>query len=215
MNSWLDPLAALDIHTAQHVVQQAILGPLLTDRLVILATHQIAMVLIGSKQHYEIVEGKLMAIAQSPTLLENTELERKSPSLVSSEDTGQATLVASQDIAKSQPGQQKFMTEETTATGAIKYRVYTTYLKAAGYPIWLLLLVLLVVIRVLKFLENYVLKLWSEKPSSALGSLALHRSVKFWLLSYAAVVFASAIVSFARVIVGVSCSSIRLSFDKI
>jgi hypothetical protein len=63
----------------------------------------------------------------------------------------------------------KLVEEEARATGRVKGKVYNTYLSAAGWDAWIMIVGLLLIGRALRVVDRYWFKIWGESvsPSSS------------------------------------------------
>ncbi|CAE6425291.1 unnamed protein product [Rhizoctonia solani] len=156
-----DPLAAVDMHTARHLVDKCLAGTLMQGRTIILVTHHIRMCLDTASYLVELSNGRitrqgtiadlrgkgqLSAILQAQPEDDTTEAESEgavSPTEVP--HTNEADVDTS-DVANASPPTEettrqhnsnigKLVDEEARAEGRVSLRTYWTYIKAAGITI--------------------------------------------------------------------------------
>ena len=149
-------LAAVDLHTATHIVKKALSGDLTRDRTVILVTHHISLCLPIAAHLVELSSGAVVRSGSTSELRERGELEK----IVEAEDTTEeeGTEASSEteveneaDLSrangnsddtgcdkKPQPDAGKLVEEEARAEGRVSIRTYWTYIKAAGIVCWIL-----------------------------------------------------------------------------
>ncbi|KAJ4169761.1 hypothetical protein NW754_005909 [Fusarium falciforme] len=131
-----DPLAALDHDTARSIVQRFLRGPLAQDRIIVLVTHRDDLVLKHADQVIDITNG--YAHVLTPQELKE-ELEH--PHHVDSGPVGtQAHEIPQDHPAEDIPGV-KDVPEQVTETGAIPLSIYTKYMGAGGWHLWISLAV--------------------------------------------------------------------------
>lgn len=69
-------------------------------------------------------------------------------------------------VAAETKGDGKLVDEELRATGRVKWKVYKTYLSAAGWDAWAMIVILLLASRGFRVVDRYVLKIWGESVSN-------------------------------------------------
>ena len=137
-----DALSALDAVSGHHVFTQALAGPLVQDRCVILVTHHVKLCLSASDPTTILDLQKGRATIREPEKSNSTAQDFEKTATPSPIDTATpATLV--DDKA---PGH-KFLSEETRQKGHVRWTVYKTYLYASGYALWVLMVILLMLSR--------------------------------------------------------------------
>jgi ABC-type multidrug transport system ATPase subunit len=170
-----DPLAAVDMHTAQQLVA-AFSGPLCKGRTIILVTHHISLCLPVSSFLIELFQGSVRRfglieeLRKSGYLKEVIEREdlmpvayksaHKFPSVSSKTaptpdnepdllaGTPPEHEVTSPVVDQEQSRRKgKLVEAEKRAEGRISYRTYWTYIRAAGIWTWVVTVFLMVLIR--------------------------------------------------------------------
>lgn len=143
-----DPLAALDHDTASTIVQRFLCGPLSKGRTIVMVTHRDDLVLRIADQVVDMTHGKAHVLTPDEV---KTELEhpyhgdssssshRHGDSASSDSDSEETDRVNHSDeqdapVVKDQP-------EEAAETGGVSLSVYTKYMQAGGWHLWISLAV--------------------------------------------------------------------------
>ena len=153
-------LAAVDMHTAQHLVQHALSGPLVAGRTVILVTHHISMCLPVASFLVELSDGKVVYQGtiqelQSRGLLrkviEAEDISESSMVKASHEEVNEADLTLQNGAEKHKRpvSNGKLIDAEARAEGRVSLHSYLTYIRAAGYVSWILSTWLLIQLRLI------------------------------------------------------------------
>ncbi|KAI0636054.1 P-loop containing nucleoside triphosphate hydrolase protein [Trametes polyzona] len=223
-----DPLAAVDLHTAQHIVKKALTGDLARDRTIILVTHHITLCLPIAAYLVELHAGSVIRQGSASELREHGELER----LVEAEDTveedktesSSATQVENEaDLSADGPEPKvvepngKLIDDEARAEGRVSLRTYWTYIRAAGIISWIFTFALMVLIRVINVSFQFFLARWGEAyehDESIVHTLAVRAkgileslpppdvNVKPWLMIYLYISIAGALSVLAYISLG-------------
>ena len=156
----MDPssLAAVDMHTAQHLVSNCLTGDLARGRTIILVTHHIAMCLPAASYLLELHKGTILYQGTIPELAERGLLvkvmETEEPftdpeSLDLKKQFNEADVLEDGTVQpqRRQVSNGKLIEAEARAEGRVSLRTYTTYIRAAGFPAWVLTILLMLVIR--------------------------------------------------------------------
>ncbi|PPQ63821.1 hypothetical protein CVT24_009771 [Panaeolus cyanescens] len=167
-----DPLAAVDMHTALHLVQNCLNGKLAQGRTIILVTHHITLCLPVASYLVELDKGSISYHGTIPELQEQGVLHRV---IVTDDETPLSPVTQMNprfnevdnfsEIPKPQLSSDddgKLIDAEARAEGRVSLRSYLTYVRAAGMMAWVLLVVLLVLLRLLSIADQVFLKKWSE-----------------------------------------------------
>ncbi|KIO27861.1 hypothetical protein M407DRAFT_22914 [Tulasnella calospora MUT 4182] len=194
-----DPLAAVDSHTARHLYENVLLGPLMKERTCILVTHHVDLVRPGAQYLVRMLDGRIDTKGSIKDLedqgvlhmiIEDSELERratendtKTPSddaetvaeAAAEEKAAEdvqpvpnhtrlhtdATAVATRGpLAKRKA--RKLVKDEERAKGNVKWKIYTTYLEAAGWFTWVWLMIFVVGYQGIGIIEKLWIKVWGE-----------------------------------------------------
>ncbi|KAH9944830.1 P-loop containing nucleoside triphosphate hydrolase protein [Amylocystis lapponica] len=168
-----DPLAAVDMHTAQHLVKKALFGELAYNRTIILVTHHISLCLPLAAYLVELSNGTVLRQGSTQELRERSQLDK----LVEAEDVleedesqSSATEVENeadlQAVEETEPKRSradgKLVEAEARAEGRVSWRTYVTYIRAAGIFSWILTLFLMLLIRVINIGNQFFLARWGE-----------------------------------------------------
>ncbi|OCH93071.1 P-loop containing nucleoside triphosphate hydrolase protein [Obba rivulosa] len=170
-----DPLAAVDMHTAQHLVKNALSGDLARDRTIILVTHHISLCLPLASHLIELSNGRVVRHGSVDDLRRNGQLEK----FVEAEDVAEAEDHSSQSSdthvecdadGPGRTGEQpkadapsgKLVEAEARAEGRVSIHTYWMYIKAAGLASWIITLLLMLFIRVINIGNQFFLAKWGE-----------------------------------------------------
>lgn len=150
-------LAAVDMHTAQHIVENCLSGGLAKDRTIILVTHHITLCLPIASHLVELQSGKILhqgsiqelrgsGILEAVISLENeSDTLQDSPRARTPENEADPNKRPTAPQRRQSDG--KLIDAEARAEGRVAFRTYVTYIKAAGLFSWLLTVVLMLLIR--------------------------------------------------------------------
>ncbi|KAH7106077.1 P-loop containing nucleoside triphosphate hydrolase protein [Auriculariales sp. MPI-PUGE-AT-0066] len=119
-----DPLSAVDSHTARRLLDKLFRGPLLADRTVVLVTHHVGLMLPAASHVLRMHDGRVDAFGSV------SELRAQKTNAVA---TGE----------KNDKKVKQLVEDEARAEGMVKWRIHDTYLKAAGYITWAVVVLLL------------------------------------------------------------------------
>ncbi|KAG6837333.1 hypothetical protein H0H93_011428 [Arthromyces matolae] len=176
-----DPLAAVDMHTAQHLVMNCLTGPLARDQL-----SQGKILRKGSIQELE-QENLLQAVIDE----EDTVVHVQS----STEKDG-VSVENSMGEPSRRNGTGKLIEVEARAEGRVPWSTYLTYIRAAGVLPWVLTFAFMLFIRFINIANQVFLAQWGEAYDSTTyfiistisypwsGFPSPDRDVKPWLLIY-------------------------------
>ncbi|CAL1717117.1 unnamed protein product [Somion occarium] len=168
-----DPLAAVDMHTAQHLIKNALSGPLAEGRTIVLVTHHISLCLPYATYLVELSNGRVLRQGSVRDLESRGQLEEfvatenipedemdvKEP--IQEQDSGaNGTEVLVSESKKLSDG--KLIETEARAEGRVALSTYVAYIKTAGVLSWIIMLVLMVFIRLLTIGNQFYLAKWGE-----------------------------------------------------
>ncbi|EHK21151.1 uncharacterized protein TRIVIDRAFT_51752 [Trichoderma virens Gv29-8] len=128
-----DPLAALDHDTATAIVRRFLQGPLAEGRTIVMVTHRDDLVLRIADQVIDLADGQATVLSE-----EQVKQELEHPyhegEKTAHDDTETAHDIRAEDIVvlKDAP-------EEPAKTGSVSLSVYTEYIKASGWHLWIFL----------------------------------------------------------------------------
>ncbi|KAG8874447.1 hypothetical protein FRB98_008435 [Tulasnella sp. 332] len=177
-----DPLAAVDMHTARHLLQTCFLGPIMKDRTIILVTHHVSLCLPAAAYIIEMGGGtvirqgtvqELQGQGQLNQVLAEEDVtediaEEEEPALLANE----ADVVATEQVAapnKLKPSG-KLIEAEHRAEGRVTLATYLTYIQACGWVPWTLIVFLILAGRGIQVGNQFFLARWSQAYSMSANS---------------------------------------------
>lgn len=178
-----DPLAAVDMHTAQHIVQHCLSGELAQGRTIVLVTHHIGVCLPNTTCLVELSRGQVLHQGSVEELRQrgilDKVIEMEDEAFVEEEveekpEVNEADDAVTGKVTHDHPSQQangKLVEEETRAEGRVTLTTYLTYIRAAGIIVWFLVVFLMLFIRFVNVLNQFFLAAWGgayEPDSPAL-----------------------------------------------
>jgi ABC-type multidrug transport system fused ATPase/permease subunit len=160
-----DPLAALDHDTASTIVQRFLGGPLGKDRIIVMVTHRDDLVLRIADQVIDLVDGKAQVLTpeQVKRELDHPYHETSAHSVASSEtahDEPEAHAEHEQAMAGS-----KDAPEEAAETGGVSLSLYTKYMQAGGWSLWISLAVFYGLSRYCDISRARLLEAWGNETA--------------------------------------------------
>ncbi|KAJ7072015.1 P-loop containing nucleoside triphosphate hydrolase protein [Mycena amicta] len=166
-----DILAALDVHTARHIVEKCLKGDLIQNRTVILVTHNVALtsqiagfvVSVG-------LDGRILsqgsvsdALASDETLAK--EVRKEEEELAAAEKEVDAEVVAAEDAEKKDKG--KLIVAEELAIGHVSWSALVLYFRGMSgshqFFFWSVLLFLIIAAEVGNTLQTWYLGFWASQ----------------------------------------------------
>ncbi|KAH8835549.1 P-loop containing nucleoside triphosphate hydrolase protein [Flagelloscypha sp. PMI_526] len=178
-----DPLAAVDMHTAQHLVQKALSGPLAEGRTFILVTHHITLCLPITSHLLELSRGKILhsgsieGLRAQGILEEVIEVEEEpfpeDEALVDETvpNENEADALEKLNIEEPKTAPTKLIEEEFRAEGKVSWRTYLAYVRAAGYLCWTMTIILMLAIRCINIGNQIFLARWGEAYEKGASSI--------------------------------------------
>ncbi|KAG8803549.1 hypothetical protein FRC16_004675 [Serendipita sp. 398] len=186
-----DVLSAVDAHTAQHLFDKCLKGPLLQGRTVVLVSHHIQLVAPRANYVVALERGKLLYQGGAQKFMESSVIttlvqtrhgpidagEEKTVETAIEKEDGQAeestieettaldgpsdTQEATPVLAKPKTPR-KLVEDEARAVGRIGKRVWVEYVQSAGGSVfWSIFVVALVLASLSPVLENGWIKVWT------------------------------------------------------
>ncbi|KAF8921944.1 pleiotropic drug resistance ABC transporter [Mucidula mucida] len=175
-----DPLAAVDMHTAQHLVANCLSGKLVRDRTIILVTHHIGLCLPIASYLVELAAGKVLRQGNVDDLERDGVLQKviemEDEPFASEKDEPQDSVVANEADVLEGSGKPKLagkvangklIMAEARAEGRVSIRTYLTYIRAAGTLSWILTFLLMLTIRCINIGNQVFLSAWGEAYQDA------------------------------------------------
>ncbi|KAL7329109.1 hypothetical protein PS15p_207267 [Mucor circinelloides] len=167
-----DVLSAVDAHTAKHLYEKCLLGPLMKGRTRVLITHHVKLCIKGSGYIVRIDAGRADLVGTPSELRQNGQLdsifESEEDEVAQEENAEEERAIEDvlPDAATANKDQKKpraLVEEETRATGMVKVRLYKLYVNMIGSPFfWLIMVALVIGSRGLDVTESWWLKQWSQ-----------------------------------------------------
>ncbi|EJD03803.1 P-loop containing nucleoside triphosphate hydrolase protein [Fomitiporia mediterranea MF3/22] len=172
-----DPLAAVDMHTARHIVEQCLRGDLMKGRTVILVTHHISICLPVASYIVELSGGKVIRQGTVTELQDSGQLktvldteddttsdkdEYSDETIVEQENEADEVDAAACDKSQKSLIKGKLVEAEYRAEGRVSLVTYMSYVRAAGWISWTLTLSLMILIRLIQVVNDLFLANWSE-----------------------------------------------------
>ncbi|CAE6340042.1 unnamed protein product [Rhizoctonia solani] len=157
-----DILSAVDSHTAEHIVQRCLRGPLLRNRTVVLVTHHVDLVLPAAGWLIQMDNGRIEAQGSPQQLRESGALRREKESDSQQFPTEElANEEITNDQAEKKPAK-RLVEDEAQSTGSVRVEVYKTYLSAGSYWLFGSLFLFLALDQVVQLLQKFWIKHWGE-----------------------------------------------------
>ena len=167
-----DVLSAVDAHTAKHLYEHCLTGPLMKNRTRILVTHHIKLCLKGCSLLVHI-DGGRAALVGSPHELrqagklnkiieENDDVEEEE-AMADEQKVIDTTLDATTVKKGEEKAARVLIEEEGRATGSVKWRLYVIYFRMAGsVGFWVVMTAIVIAARSLELGESYWVKVWAQ-----------------------------------------------------
>ncbi|TCD63205.1 hypothetical protein EIP91_005844 [Steccherinum ochraceum] len=216
-----DPLAAVDMHTAQHIVKNVLAGDLARDRTIILVTHHISLCLPVAAYLVELQSGRVIRQGSIEDLRKQDLLQKvvDAEDIIEDATGGQETqaepvLVPGDDgkgTLKKKGANGKLIDAEARAEGRVALSTYWRYFRAAGFFSWFLIIILMVLLRAINIGNQFYLARWGEAYENTQESIDFppfwtlpnpNNNVTPWLLIYLYISLAGAFSVLAFIAVG-------------
>ncbi|RFU76654.1 abc transporter, transmembrane domain, type 1 [Trichoderma arundinaceum] len=216
-----DPLAALDHDTASSIVRRFLQGPLAEDRTVVIVTHRDDLVLRIADQVIDLADGGATVLSEQQ-IKEELEHPYHESGKTAHDDTEAAHDIHAEDIAAL-----KDAPEEPSKTGSVSLTVYTEYMKAGGWHLWIFLGVSYGLSRFCDISRARLLEAWGAdsvgngSKSSYWGLPNPEQNPKPWLLILSGlsagqiIAYAVAQLLLARISVKAAQGLFKAAIDKV
>lgn len=155
-----DPLSALDYNTAENIVQKCFSGPLMQDRIVVLATHRTMLVHQIAVQLIEVHDGQATVHSKDGISSVAESSEREHPQKRKFGEAESQNQANADGEAAAVPD--KFIEEEHRAQWGVQAKIYWRYIRAGKYKWWAALVAVLAIYRLASVGESWFLKEWGE-----------------------------------------------------
>ncbi|KAG8756217.1 hypothetical protein FRC12_010638 [Ceratobasidium sp. 428] len=188
-----DVLSAVDAHTAAHLFEKCLRGPLARDRTIVLVSHQVQLILPGASYVVALDNGRVLfsgpqtqfadtSVAQSITYsfkVEDAHNDNQPPDELGEKQTDIENLNPVADSTKNpseqaeqtariQKAPRKLIEDEARAVGRVKKEIWTTYLTACGsYVYWTVFLSVMLGGAMAPALTNGWLRYWSGRSGES------------------------------------------------
>ncbi|KAF9173923.1 hypothetical protein BGX21_011267 [Mortierella sp. AD011] len=173
-----DCLSAVDTHTGEKLFQ-TLTGPLLKDRTVLMATHQVQLTLNAARYIVVLEKGEIIGTGTPELVLRNGWVDNVALSAPVSDDSSEASTLDGEENNKTKKADSKkvgtkLIEEEKRIEGSVSFKVYLTYLAASGgWPFWIGVVVFLFLREALNFANNAWLAIWANRMAESTGSFAI------------------------------------------
>ena len=159
-----DPLAALDHDTASTIVRRFLQGPLARDRTIVMVTHRDDLVLRIANQVIDLSNGRATVLTPEQVKSELEHPYHNSGSGKVAGDVQAEHVQPEEDVAglKEAP-------EEPSETGGVSLSVYTKYMKAGGWHLWITLAVSYGISRYCDISRARLLEAWANSTATDPG----------------------------------------------
>ncbi|RKP06857.1 hypothetical protein THASP1DRAFT_4469, partial [Thamnocephalis sphaerospora] len=178
-----DCLSAVDAHTAKHIVEKCLLGPMLLGRTRILVTYRVDLCMNGAVMAVQLRDGRIIAQGSADEVLPAAQVANAKPHEIPGTSAGHALLgTAAEDEKAAQapaPSAANAVLDELSAlsdygdaandagdsAGTDKpLASYLEYMRASGgYGRWLAISFVFTLISVIDSLQMYTLRKWSAE----------------------------------------------------
>ncbi|KAG2235405.1 hypothetical protein INT48_005755 [Thamnidium elegans] len=173
-----DVLSAVDSHTAKHLYEECLMGPLMKNRTRILVTHHIKLCIKGCSILVHIDGGRAGVVGSPADLRQSGELqkiieednefeieqdaaEEEAIDLDTSAKSSSANTVA--EVKDDKKDVRVLIEDETRASGSVKFRLYKIYFTMVGSKVfWFILSTLVVGARLFEIGESWWVKIWAQ-----------------------------------------------------
>nr|GAT52587.1 multidrug resistance-associated ABC transporter protein [Mycena chlorophos] len=233
-----DVLSAVDAHTAHHLYNECLRGPLMKGRTIILVSHHVQLCAPGAAYVVALENGRVQfqgdgktfqgssvmsTLVQSTTANEEDQTEAAVEAVPPAKQNGHEsseTTAAAAPPPKKETKPRKLVEEEKRAVGRVARDVWATYVKACGgSPYWALFVFVFVIAALGPVMENGWISYWSRDDGShtavyyisiyaALTSLGLVLTTLRWFVLYQGSIHASTVL-YKRLLEGVLFAKIR------
>ncbi|RKP08930.1 P-loop containing nucleoside triphosphate hydrolase protein, partial [Thamnocephalis sphaerospora] len=160
-----DCLSAVDIHTAKHIVEHCLLGPLLQGRTRILVTHHVDLCMNDAAFGVILKEGRVIAKGPAAEVLPtDSALLSHAKGKQALADSNTTAELASLETAVVQLKHDGILTEEEDhAQGSVELKHYLAYFRASGgYKLWIIGALFCALAPVVDALQTYILRMWTD-----------------------------------------------------
>lgn len=145
-------LAAVDMHTSDHIVKKCITGRFAAGRTIILVTHHLSLCLPIASYFIELSDGRIVRQGSAQTFVDEgltqnvTTLDVKDDTKVEAVEN-EADILGNGIKPAAKLGDGKLVEKEARPEGHISWRAYHTYIRSAGIICWILCFAMMLLLR--------------------------------------------------------------------
>lgn len=176
-----DPLAAVDSHTAKHLVDKCLNGPLLKGRTIILVSHHLDLLTPTADHIVRILDGRVDCQGSPSELkrggqldsvvaIEGAAVAKQEPLKAKELEVLEEADGETQKETKKKPAR-KLVKDEERAVGGVKLGTYMLYVRAATWITWILFFIVLFLSQITSVSERFWLRIWGLAYETKLHSL--------------------------------------------
>lgn len=193
-----DPLSAVDAPTAKFLLEEAICGPLVKGKTVILVTHHVSLCAPFAALGVNLEKGavkKSDGRVVSPQYDQMSKLEQ-SPSLAISKSLRKSD--SQLELSNASETRGKLVQEEQRLSGSVKLAIYWLYCKSAGGFFFLFLLFLINTgYQALGASDDWWLKIWAD----AYRHILVKPDIKYYVSIFAILAASTIIFATLRIVI--------------
>ncbi|KAK4511114.1 uncharacterized protein ATC70_012325 [Mucor velutinosus] len=165
-----DVLSAVDAHTAKHLYEQCLMGPLMKHRTRILVTHHVRLCLKGCGLLVHITGGRASHVGSPAELRESgllAQIIEEEDQEAEQEDAEVQAVEPVKPMVDEDEDQETavrtLIEEEGRASGAVKFRLYKVYFGLVGKTLfWIIMCLIVFGGRAIEIGESWWVKTWAE-----------------------------------------------------
>ncbi|KAG8930351.1 hypothetical protein FRC00_001199 [Tulasnella sp. 408] len=177
-----DPLAAVDMHTAKHLVTACFCGTLMKDRTTLLVTHHVSLCLPAAPYIVELHNGSIYRQGSVRELdkwgqLEDVIATEDYPAAPESEaegDINEADQIGPDGDHTKGKASGKLIEDEHRSEGNVTFKTYMTYMRAVGWLPWSLTCILILTMRGVTVGDQFFLARWAQAYTIKVNDATVH-----------------------------------------
>ncbi|KAF9437115.1 hypothetical protein BGZ76_001945 [Entomortierella beljakovae] len=174
-----DCLSAVDSHTGEKIFQ-TLTGPLLKDRTIVMATHQVQLTLNAASYVVVLEKGEVVGTGSPETVTQKRWVENVTIVAPSSDSSSEVSTLHGEESGKKASKQTekkagtKLVEDEKKVEGSVSIRVYLTYIVASGgVPFWSGVIIFMLLREAITFAENAWFAMWANSMAETTGEIVL------------------------------------------
>ncbi|KAI8065794.1 P-loop containing nucleoside triphosphate hydrolase protein [Gongronella butleri] len=178
-----DVLSAVDAHTARHIYEHCLTGPLMRGRTRLLVTHHVSLCLSEATYLVHIEDGRtnmvgspdsLRKSGQLATILDEEKEQDEEEAEEEAIETSSTDDVPVDVLLKKEASSRVLVEEEHRAVGQIKMRYYGMYFKRVGGPfLWIMFFIALFTFRGMDVVQSWWISVWTRANEQNGGAPAV------------------------------------------